>query len=312
MAFIDFPGAVGGRSLSFVDISHVSVDFAHSCTFGALGAFRGRARRAPSGQRRALSPHSGVYRLCKQFSMAEQLLVRQRRGTAPAGISAATSGTMVLVGRRLQPQHLWRPGDPAPSSPRRRRCPSPGAKPRLSRAPCRLGLAQRRSAAVPRPAFAGIRSPNFHAGAATVTPGFAGGGFHWRRQFSSVSRRRSSPHRRASLAGLCWRRLPGAWRRHSGSPHRRAGLARGFMRGVGASTPGGFQGWRGHRNPHRRAGLARFCWRRDFQCWRRGGGSAYRRAGLAGFCRRRVSWRWRGWSFPGRRRGVRKGGIGHR
>ncbi len=68
-------------------------------------------------------------------------------------------------------------------------------------------------------------SPSFHAGVATLTPGFAGGGIPrrpWRRQFSSLSQRGNFPHRGARLARLCWRRrFSWAWRGHR-SPHRRA------------------------------------------------------------------------------------------
>ena len=178
-----------------------------------------------------------------------------------------------------------RPGDPAPSSPRSCRCPSPGAKPRLSRR------------AVPPPWR--WRSSRF-----AESPRRRRDRYAWvcrrriprRRQFSSVSRRRRSPHRRASLARRCWRRdfpAPGG---AFGAPHIGAPASPGIA-GVGTFHAGGAFG----SSAHRRAGLARRCWRRDFPCRRRVRSSAYRRPGLAGSCRRRVSWRWSGWSFPGRR-----------
>ena len=166
-------------------------------------------------------------------------------------------------------------------------------------------------------------SPNFRAGAATVSPGFAGGGFHGGLgggNFHHFHGGRNSPHRRACLARLCWRRrFAWAWRGH-GSPHRRACFPRfGGRRGFPCRRRRPWA-WRGYRSPYRLACLPKFCGRRDFPCrrglpWicrRRDGSPAHRRASLAWFCWRRVSWRRRGRNFPGGGAGFGQGGIGHR
>ena len=159
----------------------------------------------------------------------------------------------------------------------------------------------------------GVRaSPNFGARPATVPPGFAGGGIPqppWRWSFSSVSQRRSSPHRRASLSGFCGRRRFPCRRRLAW-----AGRRRRLSRRRGRSSAHR----RGGCSAHRRASLARFCWRRLPWVGRRrrfsrrrgkcsahrracGGCSAHRRAYLARFCWRRLPWGWRRRRFSRRR-----------
>ena len=84
-------------------------------------------------------------------------------------------------------------------------------------------------------------SPNFRARRRDRLPRFCRRGIPrrpWRRQFSSLSRRRNSPHRRACVPRFC----------------RRSAAAMGLA---------------GRQGPHRRACLAGLCWRRRFSWLRR-------------------------------------------
>ena len=117
-------------------------------------------------------------------------------------------------------------------------------------------------------------APNFRAGAATVSPSFAGGGFRGGLGGGNFHHFHGAgiPHTGAPVSpGFAGRRVPWAWRggRIPRRPHqpayRRAGLAGLY---AAAAVPWAWR--RPERVPHRRAGLARF----------------YRRASL-----RRVSWR---------------------
>ena len=109
-------------------------------------------------------------------------------------------------------------------------------------------------------------APNIRAGAATVSPSFAGGGF------------------RGGLGGGNFHHFHGA-----GIPHTGAPVSPGFTarRRVSWAWRGGRIPWRSA--PHRRAGLAGFYRRRLPWAWRGGRiprrphQPAYRRAGLAGF-----------------------------
>ena len=149
-------------------MSHVSLDFAHSCTFGAgLMFFAGMAPRRALGKRRRRSVLVRPFIARANSSIRrQQLLVRQRL-ERPRLVSVRRRVEQRSWWGRPVPSNLWRPGDPAPSSPRSGRCASPGVKPRLSQRAASGALAQ--------PAF--IPSHGLHAGAATVSRGFAGGGF---------------------------------------------------------------------------------------------------------------------------------------
>ena len=140
--------------------------------------------------------------------------------------------------------------------------------------------------------------------------------------------RRISTQRRDRYAWVCRRRIPrrrqfSSASRRRRSPHRRAGLARRLL-ASGLSTP---RRRVLRSSAYRRAGLARHRWRRDLpppaerselRTSARGPRQALLASGLSvlaarseaphigsqvctGSCRRRVSWRWSGWSFPGRR-----------
>ena len=221
-----------------------------------LAPLAGSAEAGVGGMQRRRSFLVRTFVARANSPVRRRLLVRQRLEWPLATIRAAMSGTMVLVWSAPSARIIGA-CDPAPSSPRRRRCASPGAKPRLSRravpAPWRWrpvarsarrcgrsGLwrrstvssiwRSRRSYVARSPRRRRDRLPRVCRRRIPRRP--------WRRQFSSVSRRRSSPHRRACLARLCWRRRF-AW------------------------------AWRGHRSPHRRACLPRFCGRRGFHA---GGG----------------------------------------
>ena len=244
----------------------------------ALSRFRRRGRRR-GGPCRKRSRLIRAFIACANRPVRRQELLLWRRVERPRLVSVRQPvERWFWLGRPLQLQHLWRLRDPATSSPQRRRFPSPGSEPRLSRASSRLGgsapaslrrpfarlLAAPQAFVALAPA-AFMRSPSFHAGAATVTPGFAGGGFH------------------GGLGGGNFHQFHGA-----GVPHIGAPVSPGFAGGGGLHGLGGATGvhigapaspgvcarrrfpwrrrfpraWRGHRSPHRRACLPRFRGRR--------------------------------------------------
>ena len=256
------------------------------CAF--LAIWRWPCRLSPSRRRRGGRRRQSALRLVRAFiacanrPVRRQQLLLRRRVERPRLVSVRQRvERWFWLDRPLQPQHLWRLRDPAPSSPRRRRFASPGAEPRLPTPRAASAPRRRRRSGVSafgaapgshRFGAGGVpTSPNFHAGAATVSPGFAGGGFH------------------GGLGGGNFHQFHGA-----GVPHIGAPVSPGFAGGGGFHGLGGATGaphigapspqvwrrrrfpcrrrrpwaWRGHRSPHWRACLPRFCWRRDFPCRR--------------------------------------------
>ena len=262
---------------------HVLIDFAHSwlCGAGFVG-FRRRGRRRSGPCRKRSSPRSGVHRPCKPSSLAAAIVTTPRGGTAAAGISAATSGTMVLVGSAPSTSTPLAPPRSGAiiamasvvSYPRALNPVYPRLEPprRLGAPRARRGVSCGFGAARPglhRFGAGGVpTSPNFRAGAATVSPGFAGGGFHGGLAaaiFITFTAPEFPTSARLPRRVLPRRRLPWAWRGHR-SPYRRACLPRFCGRRGFPCRRRLPWAWRGHRSPHRRACLPRFCGRRGFPC----------------------------------------------
>jgi len=267
----------GGDTPPFLDLCHVLLDLAHflamwcGCRLWSIvadGAEAGLVGSALAsfGAHKSSSPVQTV-----QFGKLYYADGWKARGW----YHAATSGTMFWLDRPLISTPL-RLRDPAPSFTMGVVVfPSPGAEPRLPRLePPRLLVpaALRRfilSAAAPGlPALWRRRcstpSPDFRAGAATVSPGFCRRGFHGGSAVAilSLSRRRRiptsarPPPQVLPAAAVCrvWRGRKFPWRRRRSSPHRRACLPKFWA--SGRSMPaaasmgyGGVEGSTSARSP---------------------------------------------------------------
>ena len=133
------------RTIFFLSrtLCHGVIDFAHSWLFGAgfVGFRRRGRRRSGPCRKRALLVRAFIARAnCPVWW--QQLLLR-RGVERPRLVSVRRPVELWFwLDRPLQPQHLWRLRDPAPSSPWRSRFLSPGAEPRLP--PPRAASAARR------------------------------------------------------------------------------------------------------------------------------------------------------------------------
>ncbi len=293
-----FAGAIGGDGLLFVDNSHVSLDFAHSCTLALMAPLAGSAEAGVGDSSGSALSSFGRLSPVQTVQYGGDCWYDNGSngpGYYPCGDEwnsglggAGSVGPIIAPAIRRHHRHGVFVAHPKVLNPV-----YPGAPSR------RLG------AGVPAPDLrGGVVAPALavvHGFVNLAQPAFI------RRPVSTPALRRSpaglpAADSMAALAAAILHQFHG-----SGVPHIGAPVSPGFAGGGGLHGLGGATA-----SPHRRACLSKFCGRRDLSCRRRDGSPTHRRASLARFCGWRVSWRWRGRSFPGGGAALGLGGIGHR